>query len=165
MKMGSGEEESIASVQLDFLSSERFDLSYIASSGERVRPWIIHRAPLGSHERFVALLLEYFDGQLPGWLAPVQVIILPLSEKERRACLKIQNDFLAAGIRVKIDESQGSLSKRVHFVHRSRPFAKLIVGPKELHSGIFRLEFRNEKKEGDLAFLFDLMKNVCTIPI
>lgn len=81
MKMNNGIEESIASVQLDFNSAEKFDLGFISGSGESQRPWIVHRAPLGSHERFVALLLEYFDGVLPGWLSPVQIYILPVGDE------------------------------------------------------------------------------------
>jgi threonyl-tRNA synthetase len=165
MKMGLGSEESIASVQLDFLSSDRFDLSYSASSGEQVRPWIIHRAPLGSHERFVALLLEYFDGQMPGWLSPIQIMLLPLSEREREVCLGIQKALLNAGLRVKIDESQGSISKRVLFAHRYRPFSKLIVGPKEVNSGVFNLELRNNKKSGDINRLIEVLRAACAIPI
>ncbi|MGZ6395578.1 MAG: threonine--tRNA ligase [Pseudobdellovibrionaceae bacterium] len=164
MKMGSGQEESIASVQLDFLSAERFGLAYSARSGEQVRPWIIHRAPLGSHERFVALLLEYFDGQLPGWLSPIQVMLLPLSDRESDACRKIHKALMKAGIRVKVDESQGSLSKRVLFAHKYRPFAKLIVGPKEISSGILKLEFRDGKKEGDINSIIDILKESCSVP-
>ncbi len=164
MKMGAGVEESIASVQLDFLSAERFDLSYSASSGDQIRPWIVHRAPLGSHERFVALLLEYFDGQLPGWLSPVQVMILPLSENEQEACRKIQDRFMHEGLRCRVDESQGSLSKRVLFAHRSRPFAKLVIGPKELGSGIFKLEFRDKKQDGDIESVIKIMKGACAAP-
>ncbi|MBK7959775.1 MAG: hypothetical protein IPK04_00190 [Bdellovibrionales bacterium] len=94
MKVGPAEEESIASVQLDFNSAKKFDLNYIASSGEFERPWIIHRAPLGSHERFVSLLLEFYDGQLPGWLSPVQLYVLPISEEGMLAAQKLAQDLV-----------------------------------------------------------------------
>ncbi|MBL7670229.1 MAG: hypothetical protein JNM39_07060 [Bdellovibrionaceae bacterium] len=82
MKVGPAEEESIASVQLDFNSAKKFDLNYIASSGEFERLWIIHRAPLGSHERFVSLLLEFYDGQLPGWLRPFAKVVIGQKEAQ-----------------------------------------------------------------------------------
>lgn len=155
MKMGKeseGEdEESIASIQLDFNSSEKFDLRYVASSGQSQRPWIIHRAPLGSHERFVALLLEYYDGQLPGWLSPVQVMLIPLSEEQLPFSQRLASELAVHDIRVVVDQNAGSLAKRILFAHRYRPFAKVIVGPKEVASGQLVLELRSEKLKMNLA--------------
>ncbi len=164
MKTGSGAEESIATVQLDFLSAERFDLSYVAESGERVRPWIIHRAPLGSHERFVALLLEYFDGQLPGWLAPVQLQILPVSENEFAFSRSLRDRLVQAGIRVRVDESQGSLSKRLLFAHQLRPFAKVVVGQKEVLGGNLKLQFRDREKGLQAEEMLVELKQACAVP-
>ncbi|MBS1968833.1 MAG: threonine--tRNA ligase [Bdellovibrionales bacterium] len=147
MKMGSGDEESIASVQLDFNSAEKFDLNFIAKSGQNQRPWIIHRAPLGSHERFVALLLEYYNGQLPGWLSPVQAYLLPVSEDQIPFAKELEKKLLAKNIRVHVDLNQGSLSKRILFAHRLRPFAKIVLGPKEVSSGVFEIQLRDEKKQ------------------
>ena len=147
MKLASGQEESIASVQLDFLSGERFGLAFVSNSGEKIQPWIIHRAPLGSHERFVSLLLEYYEGQLPGWLSPVQLFIIPVSEREHEAALKMAAEFLSRGIRVQVDSSGGSLSKRIRFAHRLRPFAKMILGKSELESGILKINFRDRDRE------------------
>ncbi len=146
MKIGAGGEESIASVQLDFNSAGKFDLNFVDCDGGAVRPWIIHRAPLGSHERFVALLLEYFDGQLPGWLCPVQVLLIPVGAEQLGEALKIAKDLIAEGIRVRVEHSAGSLSKRIMFAHRQRPFAKVVIGAKELESGRCSLELRNEKR-------------------
>ena len=94
-------------------------------SGERARPWVIHRAPLGSHERFIAMLLEYYGGQLPGWLCPVQVYVLPVSEKEAGFAREVLEALVAEGVRAHLDESVGSLSKRILFAHRVRPGGKL----------------------------------------
>jgi threonyl-tRNA synthetase len=112
----------------------------------------------------VALLLEYFDGQLPGWLSPIQVMILPLSFRENQECHKFRDILMNAGIRVKVDENQGSLSKRVLFAHKFRPFAKLIIGPREISSGLLRLEFRDGKKEGEINSLINILKESCSIP-
>ncbi len=157
-------EESIASIQLDFISAERFDLSYVAQSGAPERPWIIHRAPLGSHERFIALLLEYFQGQLPGWLSPVQVYVIPLSENERQIAQKVVGELVAGGIRAKLDESVGSLSKRILFAHRARPFSKVIVGPREAQSGAFKLQLRGENLDVWRVNLPDELRKLLAIP-
>lgn len=109
MRIGQ-KEESIASLQLDFLSAKRFDIVYRASSGKDEHPWIIHRAPLGSHERFVAMLLEYYDGRLPGWLCPVQVMVIPLGEEQREEAALLVKELLQRGIRAKLEESAGSTS-------------------------------------------------------
>lgn len=164
MKMGSGQEESIASIQLDFQSAEKFNLAYSASSGEKVHPWIIHRAPLGSHERLVALLLEYFDGKLPGWLSPVQIMLIPLSEQERSYCNKFRDDLLVAGVRVKVDESQGSLAKRILFAHRCRPFSKLVIGPREIKGGNYKLEMRDGIVEGEFEEIVKELNDRCDFP-
>lgn len=158
MKMGSGDEESIASVQLDFNSAEKFDLNFIAKSGQNQRPWIIHRAPLGSHERFVALLLEYYNGQLPGWLSPVQAYLLPVSEDQIPFAKELEKKLLAHNIRVHVDLNQGSLSKRVLFAHRLRPFAKIVLGPKEVSSGVFEIQLRDEKKQVSAERLIEELK-------
>jgi threonyl-tRNA synthetase len=166
MVMGQNDgEESIASVQLDFLSGERFDLSYIDPNGHRQRPWIVHRAPLGSHERFIALLLEYFDGQLPGWLAPVQVQLIPVSDKFVPDCRELASKLSDVGLRARVDEGGGSLSKRILVAHQRRPFAKMIVGQKERASGLFKIQFR----EGDLdlkeSALLSEIKARCQAPV
>ena len=105
-------EESISSIQLDFLSPQRFSLEFVNSKQEKVRPWIIHRAPLGSHERFIAMLLEYFDGKLPGWLSPIQLLIIPINEDAHIMAKEIQKMLLVNGIRVKVDERSASLGKK-----------------------------------------------------
>lgn len=142
-------EESMGSVQLDFVSSEkdRFDLEFVDGHGEKQRPWIIHRAPLGSHERFIAMLLEYFDGQLPRFLAPVELLIYPLSEEAMEKAVEIKNSLMQKGIRVKIDSRLGSsLSKRIVLGSLLRPYASMVIGKKELESGEFIVVDRNDKQ-------------------
>ncbi len=144
MRMGA-EEESIASVQLDFNSGEKFGLNFVARSGENVRPWVIHRAPLGSHERFVALLLEYFDGQLPGWLCPIQLYLIPVSENEFQYASALAQSLVKDNIRVCVDQNGGSLSKRIKFAHRLRPFCKVVIGANEVASNCLRIDRRDCK--------------------
>lgn len=165
MKMGSGDEESIASVQLDFNSAEKFDLSYISNSGQNQKPWIIHRAPLGSHERFVALLLEYYDGQLPGWLCPIQLYVIPVSDEHMSFAKELAQQLLEQDIRVQVDSSGKSLSKRIVFAHKLRPYSKIILGPKEIESGQVKLQMRNnEEHVVSLKDLAQFMKSACPQP-
>lgn len=160
----SGNEESIASLQLDFISGERFDLSFIDSKGVAQRPYVIHRAPLGSHERFVALLIEYYEGRLPGWLAPVQVALIPANEQLHSACEKICADLLASEIRAHLSNAGGSLAKRIRDAHQSRPFSKIVVGDKELASGEYKLQFRDEEFALSLVDLKLKLKEKCQVP-
>jgi threonyl-tRNA synthetase len=165
MKVGPAEEESIASVQLDFNSAKKFDLNYIASSGEFERPWIIHRAPLGSHERFVSLLLEFYDGQLPGWLSPVQLYVLPISEEGMLAAQKLAQDLVEKGVRVVVDRNSGSLSKRVLFAHRLRPFAKVVIGQKEAQVGQLVLQLRDRKVNCSIENLVEQIQPMISVPV
>ncbi|MBY0413470.1 MAG: threonine--tRNA ligase, partial [Bdellovibrionales bacterium] len=146
---GNIKEDSMGSVQLDFISSDkdRFNLEFIASSGLPVRPWIIHRAPLGSHERFVAMLLEYYDGRLPRFLAPIELLIYPLSGKANLRAHEIKSDLMKKNIRVKVDYRMGSsLSKRIVLGSKLRPFASMVLGDKELDSQSFFVEMRSGEK-------------------
>jgi threonyl-tRNA synthetase len=142
-------EESMGSVQLDFVSGlpERFDLSYVDSGGKRMQPWIIHRAPLGSHERFIAMLLEYFDGRLPRFLSPIELLIYPLSEKADMKAKEIGEELRKKNIRVKIDRRMGSsLSKRIVLGSKLRPFSFMVLGDKEIQSECFSVEMRSGEK-------------------
>lgn len=145
MAYANQKEESIASVQVDFNAADKFDLSFVSSSGEKRRPWVIHRAPLGSHERFVALLLEYCQGKLPGWLAPVQVLLLPIDSKSRDECEMLAAELRLEGVRVQMNDSAESLSKRVLMSHKQRPFLKIVVGQKEIEQRQFKLQFRDNE--------------------
>jgi threonyl-tRNA synthetase len=164
MKVGPAEEESVASVQLDFNSAKKFDLKYIASSGELERPWVIHRAPLGSHERFVSLLLEFYDGQLPGWLSPVQLYVIPIGEEGLRFAQKLEQELIKHGIRVMVDNNAGSLSKRVLFAHRLRPFAKIVIGQKEAQGGPLELQLRDRKVSCNPGNLVEKIKPMIAAP-
>lgn len=163
MKVGPSEEESIASIQLDFNAADKFDLKYVSSAGENLRPWVVHRAPLGSHERFVALLLEYYDGQLPGWLCPIQLYLLPVGEQNPLA-QQIADNLLLKGIRVVVDKNAGSLSKRILFAHKFRPFAKAVIGDKEAKSGEIVLQFRDRKEKYDLEQIGDSLLKLIASP-
>jgi threonyl-tRNA synthetase len=124
--------ESIASVQLDFNSAKKFDLKYVDKDGNNAVPWIVHRAPLGSHERMVSLLLEQSQGHFPGWLAPIQIAIVPVDVRHEEHARKIHQNLVSSGVRSEFVQPNGSLGKRMKMLHRKRPFAKLVLGDDEL---------------------------------
>jgi threonyl-tRNA synthetase len=108
-----GREETISTVQLDFTAPERFDLEYAATDGSRQRPLVIHRSPLGTHERFISFLIERFGGAFPTWLSPIQVRIVPVAEEFLPYAEKLSMDLREIMTRADVDSSNDSFSKKV----------------------------------------------------
>lgn len=118
-------------IQLDFQMPEKFDLTYIGEDGEKHRPVMIHRVVYGSIERFIALLTEHYAGAFPTWLAPVQVRILPISDKHAEYAQKVQEILKEQDIRVEIDDRREKINYKIREVQTEKiPFA-LVVGDKE----------------------------------
>jgi threonyl-tRNA synthetase len=118
-------------IQLDFQMPEKFDLNYIGEDGEKHRPVMIHRVVYGSIERFIALLTEHYAGAFPTWLAPVQVRILPISDKHNEYAQLIRNRLKDQDIRVEIDDRREKINYKIREVQTEKiPFA-LVVGDKE----------------------------------
>jgi threonyl-tRNA synthetase len=127
-----GKEDSIATCQIDFYSPERFDLSFINENGEKERPVIIHRAIMGSFDRFFAFLVEKTAGAFPLWLSPIQIKILPVSsEKHSEYARKINSLLLKNDIRSEIDDSNESIGKKIREAEKQKTPYMLVVGDKE----------------------------------
>jgi threonyl-tRNA synthetase len=126
-----GKEDTIATVQVDILVPKRLGLFYIDEKDEKAIPVVIHRAILGSYERFIAFLLEQTMGKFPVWLAPVQVKVLPLSEKFKQYAHEIFAEMQHAGIRVQLDDSDGTLNYRIREAQIEKVPYMVIVGEKE----------------------------------
>lgn len=131
--------------QLDLFMGKRFGLEYTDSDGTKKTPIIIHRAPLGTHERFIGFLIEHFAGNFPAWLAPTQVRILPISEKQTEYAQKVQKELMAVGVRVDIDDDNDSLGKRIRNAKAEKIPYLLVVGDKEIEEGAVSVESREEK--------------------
>jgi threonyl-tRNA synthetase len=141
----------LGTVQLDYAQPERFQLSYIGADNAEHRPVMIHRAILGSLERFIGIVIEHFAGAFPFWLAPVQATVLPLSEKFLDYARETAGKLRAAGVRVEIDESNEKLGAKIRTAQlRKIPFM-LIVGEKEATSGTVSLRKRTGGDQGSLA--------------
>jgi threonyl-tRNA synthetase len=141
-----GKEIQIPTVQLDFATPKRFNLTYIDKNGEKVNPVMIHRAILGSYERFLVLLIEHFAGAFPLWLSPVQTMIIPVSEKFKDYAEKVKTELSASEIRVDLDDSNESLGKRIREAEKQKIPYILIVGEKEEKSGSVSTRDKKEFK-------------------
>jgi threonyl-tRNA synthetase len=130
-----GRKWQLATVQFDFNLPERFDLNYIGEDGKEHRPYMIHRALLGSLERFFAILVEHYGGAFPAWLAPVQATVLPISSKHHEHGEKLLAELKAAGVRAEIDVSSNTLNYRIRHAQTQKVPYMLIIGDKELEAG------------------------------
>jgi len=141
-----GKEESASTVQLDFASSERFGLSYIDEQGQPARPMILHRAPLGSHERMVSFLIEKYKGAFPLWLSPVQAMILPIAERHQARAQEIASALHNAFVRVEVDARVESLGKKIAEAQsRQAPYI-VVIGDQEVESGLLSVRRRDGGK-------------------
>jgi threonyl-tRNA synthetase len=122
-----------STIQLDFFMPERLGLEYVDQDGTKKRPVMIHRAILGSLERFTGLLLEHYNGRLPVWLAPLQAVVLPVKSAHSPYAERVLRALLDAGIRAELWE-EGTLEKRIREAHRARASFVLIVGEAEAGS-------------------------------
>lgn len=143
-----GREFTLATNQVDFAQGRRFNLSYTTSDNSHDTPLIIHRAPLGTHERFIGFLLEHYAGRFPVWLSPVQVKVLPISDKVADFSKNVFQSLKSAGIRVEIDNRVESIGKKIREAELMRVPFMLIVGEKEAAEG--KVSVRKQA-EGDLG--------------
>ncbi len=142
-----GREESMSTIQLDFIAKERFGLSYTDATGSKCQDvFVIHRAPLSTHERFTAFLIEHFAGAFPLWLSPVQIVVLPVSEKFAEGAEQMAKILKENGIRVEVDQDNDSLGKRLRNAKTHKVPYILVVGEKEIESGNLTLEGRGDEK-------------------
>ena len=134
--------------QLDFQMPERFDLSYTGADNADHRPVMIHRALLGSMERFAGILIEHYGGRFPLWLAPTQAIVLPVADRHNERAAEAAGELEAAGLRVRIDERSESVGKKIRDAELSKAPYMLVVGDKEADSGAVSVRHHGD---GDLG--------------
>lgn len=146
-------------IQLDFQLPQRFELEYTGSDGEKHRPIVIHRVVFGSIERFIGILIEHFAGKFPTWLAPVQVKILPISNKFNDYCAKVKNQLNENGIRVEMDHRDEKIGYKIREARNERIPYIIIVGEKEEKENKISLRSRKNGDEGILE-LEDLIERI-----
>jgi threonyl-tRNA synthetase len=147
-----GKEDAISTIQLDFNLPEKFEIKYIDSDGSEKEPFVIHRALSGSFERFFAFLIEHHGGDFPLWLAPEQVLIIPISEKHTEYADKVYKILKDADIRVDIDNRDKSMQSRIRDAEKMKIPYIVVVGDKEIETDTVSVRSRLNKELG-------LMKN------
>jgi len=144
-----GREWQISTIQLDFSMPERFDLTYTDTTGEERRPVMIHRAIIGSPDRFMGLLIEHFAGKFPLWLSPVQIALIPISEAQRGFVLELAATLREANVRVEILHANDSLGKRIRLAKLDRIPYIAVIGDKEVESKTVTLESRDTESKSE----------------
>ncbi|WP_281725220.1 threonine--tRNA ligase [Lachnoclostridium phocaeense] len=138
-------------IQLDFQMPQRFDLEYTGADGEKHRPIMIHRVAFGSIERFIGILIEHYAGKFPVWLSPVQVKILPVSEKFADYAEKVSDALKAAGVRVETDDRSEKLGYKIRSAQMEKVPYMLIVGEKEVEGECVSVRRRDEGDIGSMS--------------
>ncbi len=144
-------EVQIPTVQLDFATPKRFGLFYIDENGEKQTPVMVHRAILGSYERFLALILENTKGVLPIWLSPVQVKILPISDKQLDYCKELLEEIEDEGIRVELDDRNEKIGYKIREAQVQKVPYMLVIGDKEKESGEITVRSRSKGDLGNMS--------------
>ncbi len=143
-----GRKWQLGTVQVDYVMPERFDLEYTGSDGQKHRPVVIHRAPFGSLERFIGILIEHFAGYFPTWLAPIQAVVIPVSQHFFEYAKSINKQLLDSGVRAELDERNEKIGYKIREWETQKVPYMIIVGEKEQNAG--NISVRQHKK-GDLG--------------
>lgn len=146
-----GREWQLGTVQVDYQLPQRFDLSYIGADNAPHRPVMIHRAPFGSMERFIGVLIEHFAGAFPLWLSPVQVAVLSISEKSNAYAAEAADKLKAAGLRVEANLGSEKIGAKIRSATLDKVPYMLVLGEKEQQAGVVAVRHRTEGDKGQMA--------------
>jgi threonyl-tRNA synthetase len=141
----------LGTVQLDYNFPERFDLSYTGADNAEHRPVMIHRALMGSYERFIGILLEHLEGELPLWLAPVHAIVLPIADRHIPYAQEVVEQLQAAGLRGELDDRTESISRKIRDAELRKIQYMAVVGDREQEAGEIALREHRKGDEGSFA--------------
>jgi len=143
-----GREWQLGTVQLDYNLPERFGLEYIGADNAAHQPVMIHRAPFGSFERFMGILIEHFAGNFPLWLAPEQVRVLPITENQNDYAEKIHGELKTAGIRSGVDFSGDKIGGKIRNAEMAKVHTMFVVGQKEVEAGTVAVRVHGHGDQG-----------------
>jgi len=151
IKSALGHDVTVSTCQLDFALPERFDLTYVGEDGKEHRPVVIHRAILGTSDRFMAFLLEETKGNLPTWLAPTQVKILPIADSHIEYAKKVQDELRAIGIRVKLDDRNEKIGYKIREAQLEKVPYMLVIGNNEMEQNAVGVRSHKNGDEGAVS--------------
>ena len=141
-------EWQLGTVQVDFLLPERFDLEYTGADGQKHRPVMIHRAPFGSMERFVGILIEHFNGAFPLWLSPVQAVVIPITDRHVEYAKQVATKLRAAGLRVEVDADNARMNAKIRNAQLQKTPYMLVVGDAEEEKNAVAVRTRENENRG-----------------
>jgi threonyl-tRNA synthetase len=143
-----GREWQLSTIQFDFTLPERFDLVFIGEDGQDHRPYMIHRALLGSMERFMGVLIEHFAGAFPIWLAPVQAIVIPIADRHFDYAHQVAEILAEAGIRVEVDQRGERMNAKIRDAQNQKIPYMLVIGDREVEAESVSVRLRSEENLG-----------------
>jgi threonyl-tRNA synthetase len=146
-----GRQWQLSTLQVDFQLPDRFEMEYTAADGTRARPYMIHRALFGSIERFLGILVEHYAGAFPAWLAPVQVIAVPVSDAQVGYLSDVAATLRAAGVRVEVDDSDDRMQKKIRNAQRQKVPFMLIAGGTDADNGAVSFRYRDGEQRNGIA--------------
>lgn len=146
-----GREWQLSTIQFDFTLPERFDLKFIGEDGQEHRPYMIHRALLGSMERFMGVLIEHFAGSFPVWLAPVQVVIIPIADRHLNYAQEVAQELQTNDIRVEVDDRNERMNAKIRDAQNQKIPYMLVVGDREVEQNGVSVRLRSEENLGGMA--------------
>ncbi len=143
-----GRKWQLGTVQVDYIMPERFDLEYVGSDGQKHRPVVIHRAPFGSLERFIGILIEHYGGAFPTWLAPIQAVVIPISENFADYAKKVYNELRENKVRVELDSRNEKVGYKIREWETQKVPYMIIVGEKEENAGTVSVRQHSKGDQG-----------------
>jgi threonyl-tRNA synthetase len=158
-----GREWQLSTIQFDFYLPERFNLVFMGEDGQEHQPYMIHRALLGSMERFMGTLIEHFAGAFPVWLAPVQAVLIPIADRHLPYAHQVVEKLKAAGVRAEVDERGERMNAKIRDAQTQKVPYMLVVGDKEMEQGAVALRLRSGENPGAMpleAFLQRVQEDV-----
>ena len=143
-----GREWQLSTNQFDFNEPERFDLTYVGEDGQQHRPYMVHRALMGSMERFFGILIEHYGGAFPVWLSPVQAMVIPIADRHLDYAKDVVTQLRAKGLRAKLDDRSERMNAKIRDAQNMKIPYMLIIGDKEMESGGVSLRLSSEENKG-----------------
>ncbi|TEU00403.1 MAG: threonine--tRNA ligase, partial [Anaerolineales bacterium] len=143
-------EWQLTTIQFDFTLPERFDLSYVGRDGQEHRPYVIHRALVGSMERFMGVLIEHYAGAFPVWLAPVQVVLIPIADRHVEYANSVAERLREADLRVEVDIRSERMNAKIRDAQLQKVPYMLVVGDREVKANAVAVRLRSEEDLGDM---------------
>ncbi|MDQ1300647.1 MAG: threonyl-tRNA synthetase, partial [Chloroflexota bacterium] len=162
-------EWQLSTIQFDFNLPDKFDLKYIGEDGQEHRPYMIHRALLGSMERFFGVLIEHYGGAFPVWISPVQAMLNPIADRHIEAAHQVAQQLKAAGLRIEIDDSSERMNAKIRNAQLQKIPYMLVIGDREAAEGTVNIRLRTGEQRGTLpvseflAYMQDAVSNKALI--